>query len=201
MNCGIPPLKVWIENKHLTQSDAPGYEQGYAFALQSYKGRAAQFHVLLESGAHFRHIPLHWLYTAPDSSAAHTLSDLQLWDCFSYRPITTVFDFLRDYEVTCILRNGKAISGKYHCTIDWLPDSDADSGVLLHPDQNKCAHLCLLDDGQCAFLPTNRILFKDAFFVGNLPTAATKGYKTLDTVWTAETSDRWSVADTDETFY
>ena len=202
MNADCPPLKVWIHNRHLTQNeDATGYEAGYVFAVQSYKGRALQFHVLLQSGAHFRHVPIHWLLWQPTASEMYDLEELQLWDCYSYKPIVTVFDFLRDYECRAILKTKTEVPAKYFCTLDWLPDSDQQSGYVLQPDQNKCAHVLLLDSGQLCALPTNRIAFQDAFFIGNDGKPGAKGYKTIDTIWTAETSQRWSVADTDEVFY
>ena len=201
MNADIPPLKVWIEGKHLGLKD--GYEHGYAFAIQSYKGRALQFHVLLESGAHFRHVPLHWLLHDVSDRQCNPLplSLLQLWDCFSYRPVVTTFDLLKSSQCDCILKNEDIQQGTYWFTVDWLPDSDAESGFLLQPDQNKCAHVIMLDNGQVAALPTNRIVFKDAFFIGNNPTAITKRYKTSDTIHTAEDCHRWSVADTEDTYY
>lgn len=201
MNADIPPLKVWIESKNLNGKE--GFEHGYAFAIQSYKGRALQFHVLLESGAHFRHVPLHWLWhdDINGDCSKYSLESLQLWDCFSYRPIVTTFDMLKGYQCDAILKDKTKISGTYWCTIDWLPDSDSESGFLLHPDQNKCAHLLMLDNGQIGCLPTNRVIFKDAFFIGDVPDATSHGYKTVGTVFKAESCKRWSVAKTEETFY
>jgi hypothetical protein len=202
VNADIPPLKVLVANKNLTQNDeADGYEAGYAFAIQSYKGRALQFHVLFQSGAHFRHVPLHWLLHEPGPFETHDLEMLQLWDCYSFHPVVTVFDFLRDYQCDAILKDKTVVPARYWFTIDWLPDSNERPGILLQPDQNKCAHVVLLGNGQIACLPTNRLTFKDAYFVGNKPDAATKGYVTIDTIWTAENADRWSVANTDETYY
>ena len=201
MNADIPPLKVWIEGKHLGLKE--GYEHGYAFAIQSYKDRALQFHVLFQSGAHFRHIPIHWLLhtNTPNSDVALSLPLLQLWDCFSYRPIVTTFDMLKGYKCECILKDENIIDGTYWFTVDWLPDSDAESGFLLQPEQNKCAHVILLDNGQVAALPTNRVVFKDAYFIGNKPNAIVKQYRTSDTIHTAEDCYRWSVANTEEVFY
>lgn len=201
MNADIPPLKVWIEGRRLGLKE--GYEHGYAFAIQSYKGRALQFHVLLESGAHYRHVPLHWLLhdLNPRLPDIHQLHLLQLWDCFSYRPLVTVFDLLKGYQCDCILKNEDVIQGEYWFTVDWLPDNESESGFLLQPDQNKCAHVIMLDNGQVAALPTNRIVFKDAFFIGNDPTAITKGYRTSDTIHTAEDCNRWSVANDDKVYY
>ncbi|MFN9114116.1 MAG: hypothetical protein ACK5XN_28955 [Bacteroidota bacterium] len=201
MNADIPPLKVWIKGSCLGSQEE--YEHGYAFAIQSYKGRALQFHVLLESGAHFRHVPLHWLLhdVSDRQRLSLSLPLLQLWDCFSYRPVVTVFDMLKGYQCDCILKDENIVQGTYWFTVDWLPDSDAESGFLLQPDQNKCAHVIMLDNGQVAALPTNRILWKDAYFIGNKPDAIAKRYTTTDTIHQAEDCHRWSVANTDETFY
>jgi len=202
VNADIPPLKVWIHNRHLLDNEeADGYEAGYAFAIQSFKSRALQFHVLLQSGAHFRHVPLHWVLHDITATETYDLERLQLWDCFSYKPIVTVFDFLRDYSCNATLKDKRTVHGQYWFTIDWLPDSDDKPGLLLQPDQNKCAHVLLLANGQIACLPTNRVAFKDAYFLGNNPEPGKRGYKTIPTVWSAENSDRWSVANTDETYY
>lgn len=204
MNADIPPRPVWIPRQYII-NDGCGFEDGVVFGIQSWKGRALQFHVLLKSGAHFRHVPLHWLYTAPleeyKPQTVYSLEDLQLWDCFSYRPVVTVFDMLRDYECDAILRDKTKVSGTYWFTVDWLPDSDERSGWLHIPEQNKLAHVIVLDNGQVACLPTNRVAFKDAYFIGNTPDPGAKRYKTIAAVWSSENCDRWSVADKDETFY
>jgi hypothetical protein len=199
MNADIPPLKVWIDAQHI--SDGEDFEQGYAFAIQSYKGRALQFHVLMESGAHFRHIPLHWLNHTPNPENLQPLPQLQLWDCFSYKPIVTVFDMLRDYQCNAILKDKTVLNAQYWFSIDWLPDSDTQSGFLLQPDQNKLAHVLLLANGQIAALPTNRIAFKDAFYIGDKPEPQKRGYRTIPTVWKSEDCNRWSVADNEEVYY
>ena len=202
MNADIPAIKVFIHKRFLTNNDEEsGYEAGYAFAIQSYKGRALQFHVLMQSGAHFRHVPLHWLIHDIAVTEQYPLESLQLWDCFSYKPIVTVFDFLKDYSCDAILKDKTTVSGRYLFTIDWLPDSEERPGLIGQPDQNKCCHVVSLSNGQFAALPTNRILFKDAYFIGNSPSAASCGYKTIDTAWRSENCSRWSVAETDDTYY
>jgi hypothetical protein len=202
MNANIPPFKCLIPARFLTQDEqTEGFEEGYAFAIQSYRGRALHFHVLLKSGAHFRHIPLHWLLHDTPLVETTQLEDLQLWDCYSYRPVVTVLDFLKDYQCDVLLKDKSVVQGTYYCTVDWLPDSDCESGVLLQVDQNKCGHLILLDDGRICCMPTNRIMFKDAYFIGNKPNASSKQYRTIDTVFRAEDCNRWSVAESDETYY
>ena len=201
MNADIPPLKVWIPNEFLG-IERDGLAHGYAFAVQSVKGRALAFHVLLQSGAHYRGVPLQYVLHADRYNfLAFSLPMLQLWDCFSYRPVVTCFDFLKDYSCNAILKDKTKVSASYWFTVDWLPDSDDKAGFLLQPEQNKCAHVVLLENGQVAALPTNRIAFKDAFFIGNEPTPEREGYKANEEIHKAEDSERWSVADKEEIFY
>jgi len=201
MNADIPPLKVWIPDHHLGL-ESHTLSHGYAFAVQSIKGRALAFHVLLDSGAHYRQVPLHWLlHTDQHPSIGYFLPMLQLWDCFSYRPVVTCFDFLKDYTCDAILKDKTKVSASYWFTVDWLPDSEDKAGFLLQPDQNKCAHVLLLDNGQVAALPTNRVAFKDGFFIGDKPTPEAQGYKPTLEIHHAEDCTRWSVANTEDTYY
>ena len=201
MNANIPPLKIQIFSPYLTDK-LDGAETGYAFAVHSFRGRCLQFHVLMQSGAHFRQVPINYLWhETPDDDKELELEMLQLWDCFSYKPVVTVFDFLKDYECNAILKDKTQMSASYWFTVDWLPDSSSESGVLLEPEQNKCAHVCLLANGQVCALPTNRLAFKDAYFIGNNPKPETKGYTTMEGIHSAETCERWSVANTDKVYY
>lgn len=202
MNANIPILRVWVRREFLTNGKESGLEEGYAFALMSLRGWALMFNVLLKTGAHFRFIPLHALLTAGElPDPIYELSDLQLWDCFSSRPVVTVFDYLREHECKVWLRNRSEARGTYLFTVDWLPDSEETPGLIYHPDQNKCGHVIELNNGQLACLPTNRVAFMDAYFIGNNPEPQRAGYVTNETKWQAETCERWSVAAEESTFY
>jgi len=120
------------------------------------------------------------------------LQDCQLWDCFSYRPQVTVFSYLRDHEADCSLRNRK-VSGTYLFTVDWLPESWERPGFTLTPEQNKCAHVLALEDGNICALPTNRIAWKDGYFIGKNPDPRAMGYKIQEETYHAETS-AWDVS-------
>jgi len=184
MNADIPYIPVWVRSSFLSKQG--GMEQGYAFAISSFPGRALGFHVMLKSGAHYRHVPIHALAMRPICKARE-LGDCQLWDCFSWRPVVTVFSYLRDHEATCYLRSGEE-SGTYLFTVDWLPDSWERPGFTMEPDQNKCAHVLSLADGNLAALPTNRIAWKDAYFVGSSPAPRERRYTVQSEVYQAEDS-------------
>ncbi len=195
MNADIPYLKVYVRLKYISERD--GMEEGYAFAIQSMPGRALGFHVMLKTGAHYRNIPIHALATDPESPEI-TLGDAQLWDCFTFRPIVHCYQYLRDHEATCHLRS-REMPGVYLFTVDWLPDHSGPGWTHL-PDQNKCGHVMLLDDGNLACLPTNRIVWKDAYFIGSKGDPKAAGYKVQDEVYQAESSE-WDVSREDSYFY
>lgn len=186
MNANIPPLHCYVRSEFTT--GGPGMEEGYAFGVASIKGRGLGFHVMLASGAHFRHIPLHALCTKLDAPAK-PLSGLALWDCFSSRIEIAVFEYLRDHEAWVYLPDEKR-SGVYLWTVDWLPDSPENPGFTLTPDQNKCGHVLLLDDGNLCMMPTNRIAWRDGYWIGKNPTAKDRGYRTQTDIYQAESCER-----------
>lgn len=184
MHADIPYLRCWVRTEYI--SDKYGTEEGYAFAVQSIPGRALGFHVMLKSGAHYRNVPIHAICTTPDAPPA-ALADSQLWDCFSFRPIVTVFAYLRDHEGICYTRSGP-VDATYLFTVDWLPDSPERPGFILQPEQNKCAHVMETVDGNIVALPTNRIAWQDAYFIGRNPDPRSKGYRVQEGIYQAEDS-------------
>ncbi len=206
LNATIPTTKVWIKRSFLTNGAEPdtneNLEEAYLIGIMSVKGHALYFNIITQSGAFFRFIPIHAVLTVPRiEEKQYTLEELCLWDCFSHNPVVTVFDYLKYHECYAILRNKERVSGEYLFTVDWLPDNDIQTGLLNQVDQNKCMHIIELANGQLAGLPSNRILFRDAFFISNNPQADKKGYATITKSYHAETSNKWSVAEQAEYFY
>lgn len=196
MNTDIPTLRCWVRLEFI--STKTGTEEAYAFGLSSVPGRALAFHCMLKSGAHYRHVPIHAI-ALNEAAPARTLGDCQLWDCFSFRPEVHVFSYLRDHECIAYLRSGPQ-DGVYLFTVDWLPDSWAQPGFVMQPEQNKCAHVIALDDGNLAALPTNRIAWRDSYFCGALPDPRVHGYTVQECIYQAEDSG-WDVSRDDSMFY
>lgn len=194
MNADIPYLSCFVRREFISKNS--GHEEAYAFAIQSITGRALGFHVMLKSGAHYRGVPIHALTLT--GHAGRPLGDVQLWDCFSDRPVVTVFSYLRDHQADCYLRSGKA-PGSYLFTVDWLPNSPERPGFTLTPEQNKCAHVMALEDGNLAALPTNRIAWKDGYFCGATPDPGACGYRVQKDIYQAESCE-WDVSQ-DERYY
>ena len=189
MNADIPMLRCLVRREIICGPDAEGFEDAYAFAIQSIKGRAIAFHVMLQSGAHYRGIPLPAL-TLNRSAAKRDAGDLAFWDCFSSRPEVTVFDYLRDHECVAHLPTKGRERGVYLFTVDWLPDSAERPGFILQPDQNKCGHMIALESGCIAMLPTNKIAWRDGYFIGSDPRPEGMGYRVQSEVYHAESATR-----------
>ena len=135
-------------------------------------------------GAHYRNVPIHAL-TTQDGEPGRLLSQVQLWDCFSSRPVVHAFDYLRDHQARCLMRGSEEI-GTYLFTVDWLPDDAVHTGFVLQPDQNKCAHVLELESGNLVALPTNRIIWLDGYFIGKKPDPKSQRYRTQEDVYQAE---------------
>ena len=187
MNADIPYLHCWVDAREI--SDRDGSEEAYAFAVQSIRGRALGLHCMLRTGAHYRNVPLHAIWLRPAAGRRQT-NDLAYWDCFSSRPVVTVFDYLREHECMAMLPSGVKQRGTYLFTVDWLPDDSVHPGFILEPDQNKCGHVLALASGHICMLPTNKIAWMDGYWIGSQPQPHLAGYRVQSTVYQAESSDR-----------
>lgn len=187
MNADIPYLRCWVHSDEI--SSHTGKEEAYAFAIQSVRGRALGLHCMLRSGAHYRNVPLHAIALHTDTEKRRA-GDLAYWDCFTSKPIVTVFDYLREHECEAYLPDHRVERGLYLFTVDWLPDDACHPGFVMEPDQNKCGHVIALESGNLAMLPTNKIAWLDGYFIGKSPNPRAQGYVVQTTVHHAESSSR-----------
>jgi hypothetical protein len=194
MNADIPFLRCWVRLPFISKRE--GLEEAYAFAIQSIPGRALGFHVMLKCGAHYRNVPIHAICLDPEAPPID-LSVCQLWDCFSARPVVTVFHYLQEHEAACRTKTG-TVSASYLFTVDWLPDSPERPGWTLRPEQNKCAHVMETYDGNLLALPTNRIAWVDGYFIGSRPNP--RGLAVQEDTYHAESSS-FDVSSDDQFFY
>lgn len=203
LNYSTPIVKVWVRNEFLyNQEKGFGeFTEGYIFGVSSMKGRALGFNVMLKTGAHFRWMPCHaFLHEKPKrKTKLYNLSELELWDCFSNSISVIEWEYLKAHECQVCLRSKKALKGTYLFTVDWVPDN-FNTSFVTDPEQNKCAHIIALENGQICVLPTNRCEFRDGYFIGAKPNAREMGYKTNTHLFQAECAD-WDVSKSEEVFY
>jgi hypothetical protein len=99
LNANIPPIYCKIRREYLydLKKHHGESEECVLFAIASISGRALLFHALLSNGAVYYRLPISAFFQkrfhrseVPDMS----VDSLQLWNCFSYYPAVTYFDFL-----------------------------------------------------------------------------------------------------------
>jgi hypothetical protein len=186
-----------LDPKHNKES-----EDCVIFGMASIPGKPILFHTLLPNGACYWRLPISAFFQkrfsrteVPDMQA----HELELWNCFSYYPSITCFDYLVGEKCKYFGRDKKLYNGKYLFTIDWAhPDSnilDVEHSEI--PQEHKCAHILELDNGNFAAQPNNRILWHISSFTtgGNIP-----DYTVQTTEWNVENSG-FITDDTDKMFY
>ena len=204
LNANIPATYAQVRKEYLydLQEHHGEVEDCVIFGLASMAGKAVLFHCLLPNGAVYYRLPISaFIQRSFNISQVPRmrLDELELWDCFSYYPSVTTFDFLAGQECKYLGKDKKFYSGEYLFTIDWAhPEPnilDVDHSEI--PQEHKCGHFIALTNGNYAIQPNNRILWH----VGNFTTKNEwPDYKTQTSDWNVETKD-WLTDDTDRMFY
>ena len=204
LNANIPVQYAQVRKEYLydLKSHHGEVEDCVIFGLASMAGKAVLFHCLLPNGAIYYRLPISaFIQRTYDISQVPRmrLDELELWDCFSYYPAVTVFDFIAGQECKYLGKDKKFYSGEYLFTIDWAhPEPnilDVDHSEI--PQEHKCGHFIALNNGNYAIQPNNRMLWH----VGNFTTKDEwPDYKTQTSEWSVENKD-WTADDTDRMFY
>jgi hypothetical protein len=205
LNANTPPIYCQIRREYLYDLDPKHNKESedcVIFGMASIPGKPILFHTLLPNGACYWRLPISAFFQkrfsrteVPDMQA----HELELWNCFSYYPSITCFDYLIGEKCKYFGRDKKLYNGKYLFTIDWAhPDSnilDVEHSEI--PQEHKCAHILELANGNFAAQPNNRILWHISSFTtgGNIP-----DYTVQTTEWNVENSG-FMTDDTDKMFY
>ena len=204
LNADVPPIYCKVRKEYLYDLKEHKGEslECVVFGITSISGMAILFNIMLTNGACYWRLPIsaffqkHFPRTeVPDMS----VDQLELWNCFSYYPSCTEFDFLSGQRGKFLGKDKKFYHGEYQFTIDWaspeINEIDAEHSEI--PQEHKCAHILALDNGNYAAQPNNRILWS----VSNYTTDRSwPDYKVQTTEWSVENKD-WVTDDTDDMFY
>ena len=158
LNENIHPLEVWVKSEFVTDDKISGeLYKGVTFAIASIDGRVLMFHVELETGAVYGRVPIQALLWRKPVGVQLEMKELQIYDCMSYYVGAITYDFLSERRCNIWVPAKKEFfPGLYHTTIDWGFSSSSESPTIY-----KSAALILLDNGQIAAQPNNRIIWKD----------------------------------------
>ena len=155
------PMKVFLRNEYLYQ-DKKGhgeFSEGVIISVRCMPGQVALFQVLLDNGVLRDKLPSHALLTEPKTPTPDLPFDyLQIWNCFSYNFTIVQLSYLYDTPVSVYMKDKKWYDGVYFATINWgSNDANFDMTLSEDPMEHKSHHIILLDNGQIALQPNNRI--------------------------------------------
>ena len=99
------------------------------------------------------------------------------------------------------MKDRKFYSGRYYATINWgSNDANTDLTLSESPDEHKSHHIILLDNGQIALQPNNRIKWSEPSFVTK-PFPERPDYLVNKDYYNCESFDKWHTEDSDRMFY
>ena len=198
------PLKVFVRNEYMYQFKKGNGEftEGVIVSVRCMPGQAALFQVLLDNGVMRDKLPSHALLTEaelPDPDLPFHY--LQIWNCFSYRFTLTQLSYVYDTNVDVYMKDRQWYRGNYFATINW-GSSDINTDITLAEDplEHKSHHIILLENGQIALQPNNRVRwYEPSFVTKEFPS---KPDYLVNKAWfNCEGYDKWHTEDSDAMFY
>lgn len=153
-NTSIPLTKVFIKASNL--SEEQGFFEGYWYGVTSIPGNVLMCSVMLENGANWNRLPIHWLKTSTASETDLEPKFAQLYDCFSYEIQCIEYQFLAGQRVKLL---DLGVLGNYLFTIDSVDKGKG--GFAQFPGQEKNHHIIELDTGVIVVRPNNYLQFVD----------------------------------------
>jgi hypothetical protein len=198
------PLKVCVRDEYLYQGKKGlgEFSQGIIISVRCMPGQAALFQVLLDNGVMRDKLPSHALLTKPELPTPDLpFHYLQLWNCFSYNFTLLKLNFIGGGPVEVYMKDRNFYSGKYFATINWgSNDINTDITLSEDPMEHKSHHIILLDNGQIALQPNNRIKWSEPSFVTK-PFPEKPDYLVCNEFYNVEDHEKWHTEDSERMFY
>jgi hypothetical protein len=199
LNIPIPVVDAYVRGNFLRdQQDSFDKKfECYIFGMTSIPNKTPLFHFMMPDGGLWWRMPLHafcWRDDAPEQE----LDELVLWDSYSYYPSVTTFPMLRNSPVEFVSRRKVKYRGKILFTLDWAHEDRTvpNVGYSEHPAQHKCGHFIMMDNGNFAIQPNNRLVVFDSTFYSNKELLINRKYNTRE--WSSEVNPKWVTPDSDE---
>jgi hypothetical protein len=165
-------------------------------------GQVALFQVLLNNGVLRDKLPSHALLTQPEIPKEDLpFHYLQIWNCFSSNFTVVTLNYLYDTRVSVFMKDKKWHDGSYSATINWAENNqDCDLTLAQDPMEHKSHHIILLDNGQIALQPNNRIKWGEPSFVTK-PFPENPDFLVNKEWFNSEGFEKWATEDSQRYFY
>lgn len=178
------------------------FTEGVIISVRCMPGQAALFQVLLDNGVMRDKLPSHALLTEAELPEPDLpFHYLQIWNCFSYRFTLTQLSYVYDTNVDVYMKDRQWYKGNYFATINWgSNDINTDITLAEDPLEHKSHHIILLDNGQIALQPNNRVRwYEPSFVTKEFPSKP--DYLVNNAWFNCEGYDKWHTEDSDAMFY
>jgi hypothetical protein len=202
----LPSKKVWVRKEYLRDlKDGYGeYTEGVWVSAKSIPGRCFYFETYLpEYGALYDKLPISAFLSKPLAPLPNlSLDNLQFWNCMDYGIRVIEKQFISTMDVEVYTRNQGTLKGQYLFTIDnFHSDCDVtDTNVSETPDEHKSHNCIMLENGQFALYPNNRLRFYDLSITPEEPKKP--DFKVSTHYFQVENGIEWGrLGDTDEYFW
>jgi hypothetical protein len=198
MVLNITPIKVYVKKEALYNYDPTktGYLEGWWHSIKCVGGKPFICEVYFpQNGASYDKLTLSDLFHELTDSDKYSLDILQLWDVFSDNAFLFEKKFFNESTVKVLLKTKKVVQGTYMFTVDW-------TGYLADVfEEHKSANFILLDNGQIAAQPNNRVRFL-------LPSLISEDYNKERIDWqprrqiqSVERNPKWKLGNTETWTY
>ena len=199
-----PHIDVFVKKEYLYDHQKGHGElvEGIWCTVKSIQGRALYFETYLpEYGALYDKLPLSAFVWKKDFTGNIPLTELQLWDCFSYDIAIIEKKMMTGQRVKYLSPNKQWYQGWYMFTIDNCNSTNLERNVTYSeiPSQHKSFNILKLENGHFAAQPNNRVLFFDK----SLTPSQLKfpDFKVSTVEYSVEGEEKWTAGDSDEFFY
>jgi hypothetical protein len=198
------PMKVFVRNEYMYQGKKGHGEFSPAVivSVRCMPDSNLLFQVLLDNGVLRDKLPPHALLTKPELPKPDLpFHYLQLWNCFSYNFTVIKLGYLSSSRVDVYMKDHKWYPGEYHSTINWgSNDMNCDITLSEDPMEHKSHHIILLDNGQIAVQPNNRVRwYEPSFVTEEFPERP--DYLVNKDEFNSELHEKWHTENSDRMFY
>jgi hypothetical protein len=207
----LPPMKVFVRDGFFyDRPDDPEFKGKYTKAVlisvRCNEGSAALFQVLTEYGMMRDKLPISALaWKIPEDEMVwetYPFHSLQLWDCFSKVFSLVTLNYVYNASVDVRMKNRTTLEGTYLYTIQWGANENNGMDFTLSedPQEHKSHHFIMLETGQFALQPNNRIL---RWYEPSFVTKKYEGqpWKINTQEYSCEQEHAWVTEDTDDFLY
>jgi len=202
----LPAKKVYVRKEYLTdhQTGFGEFVEGVWVSAKSIPGRAFNFETYLpEYGAIYDKLPISAFLDRPETPQPDLdLPNLQFWNCMDYGVVAIQKQFIASMDIELRTRNFGSISGEYLFTLDnYHSDVNIiDTNVSEDPQEHKSHNCILIENGQFALYPNNRMRIYDLSITPETP--KTPDFKVSTKYYQVENGTKWGrLGQTDEYFW